>query len=140
MAAFFMSRYEEITLLLLRVMAGLMLMQHGAQKIFGVLGGEVQPTFTRGWFAGVLELVLPPLVVLGLGTRPAAFILAGEMAFAYFLGHASGGFWPVVNRGELAALYSFVFLYLSARGAGRYSLDAMLARRRGPSTHGRPSS
>jgi putative oxidoreductase len=78
--------------------------------------------------------------VLGLGTRPAAFILAGEMAFAYFLGHASGGFWPVVNRGELPALYSFVFLYLSARGAGRYSLDAAIARRRGTETHGRPSS
>ena len=140
MAAFFMSRFEEITLLLLRVMAGLMLMQHGAQKIFGVLGGNVQETFSRNWFAGVLELVLPPLVVLGLGTRPAAFILAGEMAFAYFLGHASGGFWPVVNRGELPALYSFVFLYLSARGAGRYSLDAMIARRRGVSLERGPAS
>ena len=140
MAAFFMSRFEEITLLLLRVVAGLMLMQHGAQKMFGVLGGQQPPTFSQGWFAGVIELVLPIFVVLGLGTRVAAFILAGEMAFAYFLGHASGGFWPVVNKGELAALYSFVFLYLSARGAGRYSIDAMLARRRGDTPDRRPTS
>jgi putative oxidoreductase len=131
MAAFFMSRFEEITLAILRAVAGLMLMQHGAQKILGLLGGEVAPTFSRGWFAGILELALGAMVALGLATRVAAFILSGEMAFAYFLVHAPNGFWPVVNRGELAALYCFVFLYLSARGGGRYSLDAAFARRRG---------
>lgn len=131
MAAFFMSRFEEITLAILRVMAGLMLMQHGAQKILGLLGGEAAPMMTRGWFAGWLELVLGALVALGLCTRIAAFILSGEMAFAYFLVHARQGFWPVMNHGELPALYCFVFLYLSARGGGRYSLDAVLARRRG---------
>lgn len=131
MAAFFMSRFEEITLAILRVMAGLMLMQHGAQKIFGLLGGEVVPVLSRNWFAGWLELVLGALVVVGLCTRVAAFVLSGEMAFAYFLVHAARGFWPVMNRGELPALYCFIFLYLSSRGGGRYSLDALLARRRG---------
>ncbi|HEX8242797.1 MAG TPA: DoxX family protein [Longimicrobium sp.] len=136
MAAFFMSRYEEATLALLRVMAGLMLMQHGAQKLFGVLTPPDQPAraleaFSRNWFAGILEMVLGPLLVLGLGTRVVAFILSGEMAFAYFLVHAPRGFWPILNRGELASLYCFVFLYFAARGGGRYSLDAVLARRRG---------
>ncbi|HEX6749573.1 MAG TPA: DoxX family protein [Longimicrobium sp.] len=136
MPAFFMSRYEEITLALLRVVAGLMLAQHGAQKLLGVLAPPDQPAraieaFSRSWFAGVLELVLGPLLALGLATRVVAFILSGEMAFAYFLVHAKQGFWPILNRGELAALYCFVFFYLSARGGGRYSLDAVLARRRG---------
>ncbi|HET7232511.1 MAG TPA: DoxX family protein [Longimicrobium sp.] len=140
MAAFFMSRFEEITLAILRAVAGLMLMQHGAQKILGLLGGEVAPTFSRGWFAGILELALGAMVALGLATRVAAFILSGEMAFAYFLVHAPNGFWPVVNRGELAALYCFVFLYLSARGSGRYSLDAVLARRRGTPPERRAAS
>jgi putative oxidoreductase len=71
------------------------------------------------------------LLALGLATRVVAFILSGEMAFAYFLVHAKNGFWPIQNRGELPALYCFVFLYLSSRGGGRYSLDALLARRRG---------
>jgi putative oxidoreductase len=140
MAAFFMSRYEEIVLGVLRAVAGLMLMQHGAQKLLGLLGGEVAPTLSRGWFAGVLELVLGALVAVGLATRVSAFVLAGEMAFAYFLVHAPNGFWPVVNRGELAALYCFVFLYLAARGGGRYSLDAALARRRGEPLDRRPAS
>jgi putative oxidoreductase len=136
MPAFFMRRYEEVTLAVLRVVAGLMLAQHGAQKLLGVLTPPDQPartleTFSRSWFAGVLELTLGPLLALGLGTRVVAFILSGEMAFAYFLAHAKNGFWPILNRGELAALYCFVFLYLSSRGGGRYSLDALLARRRG---------
>jgi putative oxidoreductase len=130
MAAFFMSRFEEVTLALLRAVAGLMLMQHGAQKLFGALDGQVQAALTRNWFAGVLELVLGGLLALGLATRIVAFILSGEMAFAYFLVHASGGFWPILNKGELAVLYCFVFLYFSARGGGRYSLDAMIGRGR----------
>jgi putative oxidoreductase len=131
MARFFMVRFEEAALALLRVVAGGMLLQHGAQKLFGVLQGKVVEAFARNWFAGVLELALGILVLLGLGTRAAAFVLAGEMAFAYFLEHAPKGFWPILNHGELAALYCFVFLYLSARGGGRYSLDGVLARRQG---------
>ena len=136
MPAFFMSRYEEITLAVLRVVAGLMLAQHGAQKLLGVLTPPDQPAraqeaVSRNWVAGVLEITLGPLLALGLATRVVAFILSGEMAFAYFLVHVKNGFWPILNRGELAALYCFVFLYLSARGGGRYSIDALLARRRG---------
>ena len=136
MPGFFMSRYEEITLALLRVVAGLMLAQHGVQKLFGVLLPPDQPhraleTFSRNWFAGVIEITLGPLLALGLCTRVVAFVLSGELAFAYFLVHAKNGFWPILNRGELAALYCFVFFYFSARGGGRYSLDALLARRRG---------
>ena len=135
MRPFFMSRFEEVTLALLRVVAGLMLVQHGVQKLFGALTPPDQPPrvlepFSRNWIAGVLELTLGPLLALGLGTRVVAFVLSGELAFAYFLVHAKNGFWPILNRGELAALYCFVFLYLSARGGGRYSLDALLTRRR----------
>src|SRR5690242_4757508 len=107
---FFMSRFEEVTLALLRVVAGLMLMQHGVQKLFGVLTPPDQPArvlepFSRNWIASVLELTLGPLLALGLGTRVVAFVLSGELAFAYFLVHAKNGFWPILNRGELAALY-----------------------------------
>lgn len=135
MRPFFMSRFEEAALALLRVVAGLMLVQHGVQKLFGVLTPPDQPArvlapFSRNWIAGVLELTLGPLLALGLGTRVVAFVLSGELAFAYFLVHVKNGFWPILNRGELAVLYCFVFFYLSARGGGRYSLDALLARRR----------
>lgn len=136
MKPFFMHRFEEIALALLRVVAGLMLMQHGVQKLFGLLvpperaGRGVAETFERSWFAGMLETFVAPLLVVGLLTRPVAFLLSGLMAFAYFLSHADDGFWPILNRGELPALYCFVFLYLSARGGGRYSLDGWLASRK----------
>lgn len=131
---FFMSRFEEITLALLRVMAGLMFAQHGAQKLLGALGGvdgngATPPMFSQFWFAGVLELFGGILIALGLLTRPVAFLLAGQMAVAYFQVHAPQGFWPILNQGELAALYCFVWLYFSSRGAGRYSLDAVVFRR-----------
>ena len=86
------------------------------------------------WFAGVIETIGGTLVLLGLFTRPVAFILAGEMAFAYFIGHAGHGFWPTLNQGEPAVFYCFTFLYLAAAGAGPWSLDAVLARRRSAST------
>lgn len=134
MNGFFMRRFQEGTLGLLRVMAGLLFMQHGAQKLFGMLGGfGGEPGGTADLLslmglAGVLEFFGGLLVVLGLFTRPVAFVLAGEMAVAYFMRHAPQGFWPILNGGELAALYAFVFLYFSARGGGRYSLDAALGR------------
>jgi putative oxidoreductase len=131
MPAFFMRRFEHEVLALLRVVSGLMLLQHAVQKLFGALGGKMVEGFARNWFAGVIELVFGALVVLGLATRVSAFILSGELAFAYFLVHAPKGFFPIVNRGELAVLYCFVFFYLSARGGGRWSLDAVIARRRG---------
>lgn len=133
---FFMARFENATLALLRVMAGLMFMQHGAQKMFGFLGGwrgepgNTAPLLSQNGLAGVLEIFGGLLIVLGLFTRPVAFLLSGMMAVAYFQMHAPDAFWPIVNRGELAALYCFVFLFLSARGAGPYSVDAMLESRR----------
>ena len=133
---FFMARFENATLALLRVMAGLLFMQHGAQKMFGLLGGfrgepgATAPLLSQNGVAGVLEVFGGLLIVLGLFTRPVAFLLSGMMAVAYFQMHAPGGFWPIQNRGELAALYCFVFFFLSARGAGPYSLDAMLEHRR----------
>ena len=134
--AFFMSRFEEITLALLRVVAGLMFMQHGAQKLLGAFGGMGGSGATaqfpsQMWIAGVLELVGGLLIALGLFTHVVAFLLAGQMAVAYFQAHAPNGFWPIQNQGELAALYCFVFLYFSARGGGRYSVDAAIARNRG---------
>lgn len=141
-----MHRFEEATLALLRVVAGLMMMQHGVQKMFGWLGGyrgepgNTAELLTRAWFAGALETFVAALFVIGLFTRPAAFLLSGLMAFAYFLGHAGDGFWPIANGGELAVLYCFVFFYFSARGGGLYSADALLARRRGEPLRARASA
>jgi len=130
---FFMSRFEEETLALLRFMAGLMFAMHGAQKLLGAFGGvdgngATPPLLSLFGFAGVLELVGGILIAVGLLTRPVAFLLSGQMAVAYFMQHFPNGFWPIQNQGELAALYCFVFLYLSARGPGRYSLDAVVFR------------
>jgi putative oxidoreductase len=107
---------------LLRMVAGLLFATHGAQKLLGLFGGQVAPAGSRSWFAGVIELVAGLLVSLGVFTSWAAFIASGEMAFAYFLVHAKGGFWPVVNRGELSALYAFLFLYIATRGTVAWGL------------------
>ncbi len=122
---------EQITLNLLRIAAGFLFWQHGAQKLFGTLGRDAPVDFfTMLGLAGVLEVVGGTLLVLGLFTRPVAFILAGEMAWAYFSSHAPNGFWPIVNRGELASLYAFVFLFLAARGGGSFSVDGLLKLRK----------
>jgi putative oxidoreductase len=119
----------------LRVVTGFLFFQHGAPKLFGSLpgSGESEPPvelMTLVGLSGVLETFGGLLILLGLFTRPVAFVLAGEMAVAYFMSHAPRGFWPSVNRGELAALYCFVFLLLAAWGGGRYSVDGWLARGR----------
>jgi putative oxidoreductase len=120
---------------LLRIMAGFLWAPHGAQKLFGFLrdSGETAELFSRTWFAGAIELGGGLLIMVGLFARTAAFIGAGEMAFAFFLAHFPSGFWPLANRGELAALYCFVWLYFFVAGPGDFSLDAWLARRRGRS-------
>jgi putative oxidoreductase len=134
----FYSKWMPRLLSVLRIVAAFLLMQHGAQKVFGVLVPTPAPgapsshgTFTllstRG-IAGVLELFGGLLLFVGLFTRPVAFILSGLLAVAYFMSHAPGGFWPILNRGELAALYSFVFLFLSVAGGGQWSLDRLLGR------------
>ena len=127
------TTFQSITLTLLRVVAGLLYMQHGAQKLFGVLGGfggepgATAPLFSLMGLAGVLEFFGGLAIVVGLLTRPVAFVLAGEMATAYFvLQHLPQGFWPILNGGEPALLYLVIFLYLVAHGAGGLSLDALL--------------
>jgi putative oxidoreductase len=106
-------------------------MAHGGQKLFGVpnaLPGGAPPMFSLFWIAGVLEFFGGLLLLLGLFTRPVAFILAGQMAVAYFMQHAPNSFWPLINQGELAVLYCFLFLYLAAAGPGPWSLDSKLRR------------
>jgi putative oxidoreductase len=120
---------------LLRIVTGLAFLEHGAQKLLGFPpmppGMPAPAPFTMFWFGGILELAGGLLVMIGLLTRPAAFILAGEMAVAYWMFHAPKSFYPAINGGDAAILYCFIFLYLSAAGAGPWSLDALgRARRR----------
>ena len=122
--------WSPYLLSLLRIVAAFLFMQHGAQKLFGFLtAGPGPERFSQSWIGGVLEFFGGLLLLLGLFTRPVAFILSGMMAVAYFQVHAPRGFWTIQNGGELAALYCFVFLYLSAAGGGPWSLDSV--RRRG---------
>jgi putative oxidoreductase len=113
---------------LLRIVAGLMFMQHGAQKILSFPAPAHGPfdLMSQMGIGGVLELVGGGLLVLGLFTRPVAFILSGMMAVAYFQFHAPASLYPLVNQGELAALYCWVFLYLAFAGGGAWSLDSLL--------------
>jgi putative oxidoreductase len=112
----------------LRMVVGLTFSLHGFQKLLGLFGGmggrgATAPLFSLMWTAGLLETFGGLLLIVGLFTRPVAFVLAGEMAFAYFRAHQPRGFWPIQNGGELAVLYCFVFLYLWAAGPGPVSLD-----------------
>jgi putative oxidoreductase len=117
--------YRPYIFAALRVVAGLLFAQHGAQKLFGVIGGTaVELTSQRG-LAGVIEFVGGLLIALGLFTSPVAFIASGEMAVAYFQSHMSRGFWPIQNGGEPAVFYCFVFLYFAAAGSGRLSVDSL---------------
>lgn len=115
----------------LRIIAGFLFMVHGAQKLFGfpvpMPGGAPSLKSLIG-VAGILEFFGGLLILLGLFTRPVAFILSGMMAVAYFMAHAPGGFWPLMNRGELSVLYCFIFLYLAAAGGGMWSIDRLWRR------------
>ena len=110
----------------LRIVAGLLFLEHGAQKLLGFPPGEGPraAAMTLPWFAGLIELVAGGLLTLGLLTRPAAFIASGEMAVAYWMAHAPQSPYPVNNGGDAAILYCFVFLYLVLAGPGPLSLDA----------------
>ncbi len=126
--------WQPVVRSILRIVAGFMFSLHGMQKIVGLLGGmggkggvAVFPTLV--WWAGILELAGGLLLLLGLFSRPVAFILSGEMAVAYFITHAQRGFFPVTNGGELAALYSFLFLYLCFAGPGPISLDGFVRKK-----------
>jgi len=110
---------------LLRIITGFLFVAHGTQKwlAFPVPRASVTELWSLSGAAGVLELSGGALMLVGLFTRPVAFVLSGLMAFAYFIAHAPQGFWPIVNRGELAVLYCFVFLYFAAAGGGPWSID-----------------
>jgi putative oxidoreductase len=120
-----LQSYAPAILSLLRIVAGLIFLEHGTQKLFGFPAGDHEiAAFSLMWFAGVLEALGGLLIALGLFTRPVAFILSGEMAFAYFMAHFPKSFFPALNGGDAAILYCFLFLYLVFAGPGPYSVDA----------------
>ena len=123
----FLKAWAPHLLSVLRIVTAFLFLTHGMQKLLSFPAPFSRPVelFSLMGLAGTLELVGGALLILGLFTRPVAFILSGEMAFAYFMAHAPQGFWPLLNRGELAALYCFVFLYLAAAGAGPWSVDRL---------------
>jgi putative oxidoreductase len=123
-----LGRFSDIVYALMRLIVGALVACHGAQKVFGMLGGEAAPLASLMGVAGLIEFIGGLLVALGLFAGWAAFIVSGLMAVAYFMAHASGGFWPIMNHGELAVAYCFVFLYISSHGSGAWSLDAALRR------------
>ena len=120
-----LGRLSPYFLALLRIIAGLAFAQHGAQKLFGQLGGQAVELASQRGLAGIIEFVGGIMIAIGLFTSPVAFIASGEMAWAYFQQHAKGGFFPIQNGGELAVLYCFIFLYLAAVGSGKLSVDAI---------------
>jgi putative oxidoreductase len=119
----------------LRIIAAFLFIQFGTAKLYGfpapiMPGGGTAPNGSLAWWAGTFETYGGSLLLIGLYTRPVAFLLSGEMAIAYFKGHAPQGFWPVLNQGHPAIMFCFLFLYLSAAGAGPWSLDALRNRSR----------
>lgn len=127
----FLGKYSSYIYAILRIVSGLMFAMHGTQKLFGWPGNRpAQPISSLLGVAGVIELVTGLMIALGLLASIAAFIASGQMAVAYFYMHAQGGIWPILNQGELAVLYCFLFLYIAARGSGPLSVDSTI--RRGP--------
>ena len=130
----FFATWQPRVLAVLRIVTAYLFLQHGTAKLLGVPAVEMfkagVPLFSMIGIAGLIEIVGGVLLLIGLFTRPTAFILCGEMAFAYFIGHASQGnvLVPMLNGGELAVLYCFVFLYFAVAGAGAWSVDAMRSR------------
>jgi putative oxidoreductase len=127
-----LSRWQSEMRAILRIVVGLLFLEHALIKLAGFPpGGKpgLQDVGSYLWIAGIVELVTSILIILGLFTRVAAFFAAGEMAIAYWTVHAKMGFYPAVNMGEAAILYCFVFLYLVAAGPGAWSIDGALTRR-----------
>ena len=125
----FRARWEPYMLSVLRIVVGLLFMEHGLSKMFNFPPqANHTPYMVMSWvpgLAGILETVGGLLIVLGLFTRPVAFILSGEMAIAYFWSHAPRSFYPLLNAGDAAVLYCFIFLYFAVAGAGAWSLDRL---------------
>jgi putative oxidoreductase len=129
------NRAGEITYCLLRVVSELLFFQAGTLILLGWFGGmppngSTAPLMSQMGIGGALELFGGIAILLGLGTRPVAFILSGEMAVAYWQFHAPNGLWPIQNHGEPAVLFCFIFLYMAAQGGGNWSLDALIRRRK----------
>jgi putative oxidoreductase len=126
-----LGRFTPYIFALLRIIAGIMFMLHGTQKLFVFPGGRGPvPIASLAGVAGVIEIVCGFLIAIGLFASFAAFLASGEMAVAYFKAHAPQSFWPVINQGELAVLYCFLFLYIAAHGAGVWSVDSAFRRTR----------
>ena len=126
-----LNAWSPQLLSVLRIVAALLYVLHGTQKMFGVppsASGATVHLASRLGAAATIEIVLGTLILLGLFTRPAAFICSGEMAFAFFLSHFPRGWLPLLNQGELPVLFCFIFLYLAAAGPGPWSLDAAVRR------------
>ena len=135
-----MQLASQITVFLLRVVAGLLFMQSGGMKLFHWFGGPPSaiPMTTQLWIAAYLEFFGGIAIMLGLCTRIVGFILSGEMAVAYFQFHQPRAFWPAQNHGETAVLLCFIFLYFAANGGGRWSLDALMRGRSGNVAYDEP--
>ena len=125
------ASWRPYLLSMLRVVAAFLFIVHGTQKLFDFPAAAQAMTFPLTSLlgvAGMIELAGGGLMLLGLLTRPVAFLVSGEMAYAYFHAHAPGGFWPINNHGELAVLFCFIWLYIAAAGPGPWSVDAMIHR------------
>jgi len=125
----FMKQYEAQTYALMRIISGFLFLWHGTQKLLGYPPASYDPPWHVTYIAGGIELVGGVLIMIGLFTAPAAFLASGLMAAAYWMAHASfdSNFLPILNRGELAIMWCFVFLYMSAKGSGIWSIDATRA-------------
>jgi putative oxidoreductase len=116
-----LQSFSDIAYFLLRVVSGLLFACHGAQKLLGVLGGQQPPVGSLLFFAGIIELFGGLSIAAGIFTSPVALLASGEMAVAYFRAHAPQNVWPIINRGELAVIYCFLFLYIATRGGGKWA-------------------
>ncbi len=127
-----LSKFRSSALGLLRIVSALIFFAHGTQKILGFPASDraAPEMFTLSWTAGILELIGGFLLIIGLFSRPVAFVLSGLMAFAYWMAHAPRSFYPILNGGDAAILYCFIFLYIVFAGPGRFSLDAASGRER----------
>lgn len=137
----FIDRAKQVTYFLLRVVTGLLFFQAGAMKLLGWFGGmpgqppgSTAPLMSQIGIGGALEFFGGIMIMLGVLTRPVAFILSGEMAVAYWQFHGPNGMWPIQNHGEPAVLFCFIFLYMAAQGGGDWSLDALIRSKRGVPT------
>ncbi|HEY7229238.1 MAG TPA: DoxX family protein [Pseudolabrys sp.] len=128
------SSSAPYVLSIVRIMVALLFFEHGLSKMFGFPQSSSMPAlFSLSWFSGAIEFVGGALLAVGLFTRTSAFIMSGEMAFAYFISHAPRDFFPINNRGDSAILYCFIFLYIAFAGGGPWTLDALLSRRKNAS-------